>query len=57
MLALYREFFRAHGALVSLMSGSGSTTFRHLRQSSKSQTAVVVRQSSVQPVWILTWIR
>ena len=27
MLPLYREFLREHGALVSLMSGSGSTTF------------------------------
>ena len=27
MLSLYKEFLREHGALVSLMSGSGSTTF------------------------------
>ena len=27
VLQLYREFLREHGALVSLMSGSGSTTF------------------------------
>lgn len=27
VLALYQEFLRAHGALVALMSGSGSTTF------------------------------
>ena len=27
VLQLYQEFFREHGALVSLMSGSGSTTF------------------------------
>jgi 4-diphosphocytidyl-2-C-methyl-D-erythritol kinase len=27
VLQLYQEFLRAHGALVSLMSGSGSTTF------------------------------
>ena len=27
VLPLYREFLREHGALVSLMSGSGSTTF------------------------------
>jgi 4-diphosphocytidyl-2-C-methyl-D-erythritol kinase len=27
VLALYQEFFREHGAAVSLMSGSGSTTF------------------------------
>jgi len=27
LLALYQEFFRERGALVSLMSGSGSTTF------------------------------
>jgi len=27
VLALYQEFFRAHGALAALMSGSGSTTF------------------------------
>ncbi len=27
VLSLYKEFLRANGALVSLMSGSGSTTF------------------------------
>jgi 4-diphosphocytidyl-2-C-methyl-D-erythritol kinase len=27
VLSLYQEFFRAHGALAALMSGSGSTTF------------------------------
>jgi 4-diphosphocytidyl-2-C-methyl-D-erythritol kinase len=27
VLALYQEFLRAHGALATLMSGSGSTTF------------------------------
>jgi 4-diphosphocytidyl-2-C-methyl-D-erythritol kinase len=27
VLSLYQEFLREHGALVSLMSGSGSTTF------------------------------
>lgn len=27
LLALFQEFFRAHGAFASLMSGSGSTTF------------------------------
>ena len=27
VLALFQEFLRAHGALVALMSGSGSTTF------------------------------
>lgn len=27
VLALYQEFFRAHGAAATLMSGSGSTTF------------------------------
>ena len=27
VLALYQEFLRENGALVSLMSGSGSTTF------------------------------
>ena len=27
MLQLYKEFLRENGALVSLMSGSGSTTF------------------------------
>lgn len=27
ILALYQEYFRAHGALATLMSGSGSTTF------------------------------
>jgi 4-diphosphocytidyl-2-C-methyl-D-erythritol kinase len=27
VLSLYKEFLREHGALASLMSGSGSTTF------------------------------
>ena len=27
LLVLYQEFFRANGATVTLMSGSGSTTF------------------------------
>jgi 4-diphosphocytidyl-2-C-methyl-D-erythritol kinase len=27
LLALFQEFLREHGALASLMSGSGSTTF------------------------------
>ena len=31
LLALYQEFFRAHGAAATLMSGSGSTTFALIR--------------------------
>ena len=39
VLALYQEFLRENGALVSLMSGSGSTTFaiaENLRGGGKS---------------------
>jgi 4-diphosphocytidyl-2-C-methyl-D-erythritol kinase len=40
VLALYQEFFREHGALGTLMSGSGSTTFALMRDSATG-TAVL----------------
>ena len=40
VLALYQEFFRAHGALVSLMSGSGSTTFAIFANQAKAEAAI-----------------
>lgn len=40
VLALYQEFFRAHGAVVSLMSGSGSTTFALFQNQTAAQAAV-----------------
>jgi len=40
VLALYQEFFRAHGASVSLMSGSGSTTFAIFPSEAKAQSAI-----------------
>lgn len=40
VLALYQEFFRAHGAAATLMSGSGSTTFA-IFPDQKSAEAVV----------------
>lgn len=40
VLALYQEFFRAHGAAVSLMSGSGSTTFAIFANQAKAEAAI-----------------
>ena len=40
VLALYQEFFRDHGAAVSLMSGSGSTTFAIFSSQAKAEAAV-----------------
>ena len=40
VLALYQEFFREHGAAVSLMSGSGSTTFAIFENQPKAEAAV-----------------
>ena len=40
VLALYQEFFRAHDAVVSLMSGSGSTTFAVFPSEGKAQSAI-----------------
>ncbi len=38
VLALYQEFLRSHGATVTLMSGSGSTTFAIVEQKSAAET-------------------
>ena len=40
VLALYQEFFRAHGAAVALMSGSGSTTFAIFKDQDKADATV-----------------
>ena len=45
ILALYQEFFRKHGAAVSLMSGSGSTTFAIFANQSKAEAVVGPFQS------------
>jgi 4-diphosphocytidyl-2-C-methyl-D-erythritol kinase len=37
LLALFQEFFRAHKALATLMSGSGSTTFALLEGRSEAE--------------------
>ena len=37
VLALYQEFFRAHGAAATLMSGSGSTTFALFQKPSEAE--------------------
>jgi 4-diphosphocytidyl-2-C-methyl-D-erythritol kinase len=39
VLSLYQEFFRDHGAAVSLMSGSGSTTFAIFDNQTKAAAA------------------
>ena len=38
VLQLYQEFFREHGALATLMSGSGSTTFAITENLAAAQT-------------------
>jgi len=40
VLALYQEFFREHGAAVSLMSGSGSTTFAIFENQATAEAAI-----------------
>lgn len=40
VLALYQEFFRDHGAAVSLMSGSGSTTFAIFENQAMAEAAI-----------------
>ncbi len=40
VLALYQEFFRAHGAAATLMSGSGSTTFAIFPTQQSAQAVV-----------------
>lgn len=40
VLALYQEFFREQGAAVSLMSGSGSTTFAIFANQAKAEAVV-----------------
>ena len=40
LLALYQEFFRAHGAAATLMSGSGSTTFAVIRGQAAAEQLV-----------------
>ncbi len=40
VLALYQEFFREHGAAVSLMSGSGSTTFAIFPSQAQAEAAI-----------------
>jgi 4-diphosphocytidyl-2-C-methyl-D-erythritol kinase len=40
VLALYQEFFREHGAAVSLMSGSGSTTFAIFTSQAGAEAAI-----------------
>lgn len=40
VLALYQDFFRERGALVSLMSGSGSTTFAIFANQSSAEAAI-----------------
>lgn len=40
VLALYQEFFREHGAAVSLMSGSGSTTFAIFEKQATAEATI-----------------
>lgn len=46
ILQLYQEFLREHGALATMMSGSGSTTFalfEHAEQAAAARTAFLAR--------------
>ncbi len=38
LLAIFQEFLRANGALIAMMSGSGSTTFAIVESSTKAET-------------------
>ena len=40
VLKLYQEFLRAHGAIATLMSGSGSTTFALFREAGAAEDVV-----------------
>ena len=40
LLGLFQEFFRAHGALATLMSGSGSTTFAVMESQAAGEALV-----------------
>jgi 4-diphosphocytidyl-2-C-methyl-D-erythritol kinase len=54
LLVLFQQFFRKHGA-VSLMSGSGSTTFALIKEESAARTLVSsFRQHFGEQSWITT---
>lgn len=55
ILALYKEFLRDHGALFSLMSGSGSTTFAIFENLAAAQAMVEKFRAQFGPNnWIAT---
>jgi 4-diphosphocytidyl-2-C-methyl-D-erythritol kinase len=51
LLALYQEFLRAQGALVTLMSGSGSTTFAFCRDLAAAENLADKMQQQFGPCW------
>ena len=51
VLALYQEFFRERGAAVSLMSGSGSTTFAIFAERSLAEAAAQEAGTRFGNVW------
>ncbi len=51
LLSLYQEFFRAEGALATMMSGSGSTTFAICRNEAAGQGLAEKIQRKFGPCW------
>lgn len=51
LLFLYQEFLRAHGAIATLMSGSGSTTFAIARDTSAARLLDQLVQKKFAPCW------
>jgi 4-diphosphocytidyl-2-C-methyl-D-erythritol kinase len=51
LLVLYQEFLRAEGALVALMSGSGSTTFAIARDEADARRLEERVQARFGPCW------
>ena len=55
ILALHQEFLRAHGAMATLMSGSGSTTFALFRDLDSAQAVVPAFRAEFGEVgWLAT---
>lgn len=52
LLAWFQDFFRAHGAIVTLMSGSGSTTFALMPGVEQAEQTRAALQTAYQaPLW------
>jgi 4-diphosphocytidyl-2-C-methyl-D-erythritol kinase len=51
LLAIYQDFLREHGAIVTLMSGSGSTTFAIFQTRAQACEVERAAQSKFAPCW------